>query len=346
MKKTLIAMAALAATGAFAQVSVYGRLDAGYANTTITNSATSESKRNGIESHNAMSSLWGVKGSEDLGGGLKATFALEQDVYTATGQLGASGAGNGATDVAQFNRQSNVGLSGGFGSVAIGRNSSVQFGIGASQSYFGTTRLDSVGLANSDGAGSSVGNSVVYNTPSMSGFTAHALYANTDTSSTVSDTKSTITQFAVRYANGPLQAGLGVGNNSSYAGATGVAEATTKGTAWFAAYNFGVAEVRGGMITSKATTAAGAETENKETNVQASVPMGKVTLLAAIGNNTRTTSAGGDSKGSDYTVGVNYNLSKATYLYGRVGTSGKLDASTGISEQKTVGSAVGIVTSF
>ena len=36
MKKTLIALAALAATGAFAQVSVYGRLDAGYAVTTST----------------------------------------------------------------------------------------------------------------------------------------------------------------------------------------------------------------------------------------------------------------------------------------------------------------------
>ncbi|MDP3700012.1 MAG: porin [Hylemonella sp.] len=352
MKKTLIAVAALAATASFAQVSVYGRLDAGYANTTLTTSATTESKRNGIESHNAVSSLWGIKGSEDLGGGMKATFNLEQDIYVANGNLGVSGAGNGTTSAANMSRQANVGLSGGFGSVSLGRNSSLLFGIGASSSYFGATRLDIGNLYNADSAGSNVANSVVYSTPNMSGFTAAVLYGTTDTSSTVSDTKSTVTQGTLRYASGPLQAGIGFGNNSSYAGGVGVPEGVTKGTSLFGAYNFGVAEVRVGMIARKASTAAASpiDTEDKETNVQVSVPMGKATLLAGIGNNTRTITGGADSKGSDYVVGVNYALSKQTYVYGRVGTTGKFDASTGtggnIAEQKTVGSAVGLVVQF
>ena len=91
MKKTLIAVAALAATGAFAQVSVYGRLDAGYAQTKSTVGAT-YTKANGVESHNSASSMWGIQGTEDLGGGMKAFFKLEQDIYTANGNTGVSGA--------------------------------------------------------------------------------------------------------------------------------------------------------------------------------------------------------------------------------------------------------------
>ena len=57
-----------------------------------------------LQSHNSVSSFWGLKGTEDLGGGMNAFFILEQDVYTANGNTGASGAGGGATNASGFNR--------------------------------------------------------------------------------------------------------------------------------------------------------------------------------------------------------------------------------------------------
>jgi len=75
MKKTLVAIAALAATGAFAQTSVtlYGNMD----------QAVFDAKQSGgnkvlsSASNAGTTSLWGITGSEDLGGGTKAEFDLK-----------------------------------------------------------------------------------------------------------------------------------------------------------------------------------------------------------------------------------------------------------------------------
>jgi len=76
MKKSLIALAALAATASFAQSSVQidGLFDAGYQ--AINYKGT---KVNGIEGNGSATSQLNFRGSEDLGGGLKAEFRLETD---------------------------------------------------------------------------------------------------------------------------------------------------------------------------------------------------------------------------------------------------------------------------
>ncbi len=118
MKKRLIAVAALALVSGMAAaqsaVTIYGNVDigvltqnhapAGTASTTLANGGISPS-------------IWGFRGSEDLGDGLKANFNLEGHFKPDTGALesGANASGN-----ALFRRQSNVGLSGGFGTVTIG----------------------------------------------------------------------------------------------------------------------------------------------------------------------------------------------------------------------------------
>ena len=73
MKKTLIALAALAATASFAQstVTLYGVVDAAYAKGT-----GSVSDKTQLKSGGYSSSRFGVRGTEDLGGGLKASFWL------------------------------------------------------------------------------------------------------------------------------------------------------------------------------------------------------------------------------------------------------------------------------
>ncbi len=113
MKKTLVALAVLGSfagvASAATSVTLYGTVDAGYEgwsygkdfsslNNTFVQGGTSEAN-----------SKIGVKGQEDLGNGLAATFQLEGDVN----------ADVGSADL--FNRESTVGLKGAFGHVRFGR---------------------------------------------------------------------------------------------------------------------------------------------------------------------------------------------------------------------------------
>lgn len=194
MKKSLVSLAVLSAfaSAASAQTSVtlYGIVDAAVSYTT-NQAAGSVTK---LDAGQLATSRWGFKGSEDLGGGLKANFALES---TLANDTGAGGAGFGGapttttTGTSLFDRISTVGLSGGFGSVNLGR-----------QNMLG---VDSVGLADPlgfahagtnpnvmysalnanafNGAGTNDGgsalrqnNSIKYLTPTFSGFGAAAMY--------------------------------------------------------------------------------------------------------------------------------------------------------------------------
>ncbi len=115
----MTAAAAAAASGAaFAQtssgVTLYGIVDAGVEiinNTPATGSAGGTVTR--LNSGNLSGSRWGLRGTEDLGGGLKGIFVLESGFDLDTGT---SGQGNRL-----FGRQSYVGLQGNFGAVTLGR---------------------------------------------------------------------------------------------------------------------------------------------------------------------------------------------------------------------------------
>jgi predicted porin len=123
MKKSLIALAALAAVSGAAQaqssITIYGILDAGYSSkdsdttkysaSTNTNTMT-KTKTSGIAGNGAEStSRLGFRGTEDLGGGLKANFVFETALNPAESTLSAFN-----------NRQAFVGLEGGFGTITAG----------------------------------------------------------------------------------------------------------------------------------------------------------------------------------------------------------------------------------
>ena len=117
MKKSLIALAVLAAAGAASaqsSVSLYGLADVyvGSVKNTIAN--PNSKKQTAVNSSGLNNSRWGLRGSEDLGNGLKANFVLEAGFETDTGAAGSLGS--------TFQRKSTVGLSGAFGSVELGRN--------------------------------------------------------------------------------------------------------------------------------------------------------------------------------------------------------------------------------
>lgn len=367
MKKTLIALAALAATGAFAQVSVYGRLDAGYAATTNTVNGN-DTKANGVQSHNSVSSMWGIKGTEDLGGGLKAGFQLEQDVYTANGNTGTSGATGGVQSnrntnsinggYASFNRVSKLGVSGGFGTVEFGRDYVPTFKLIGATDVNNLSRISTVSLSASAGV-STTDSMVMYSTPVMSGFQVNVAYRNAD-QSTTTDTYQKLTNLTATYTNGPLMVGVGTGTTENrnaganstamtYAGDVSTTSASKVGSNVVAAsYDFGSFALKGNYITSKATDGAGvgSDQEMNQLNIGATVPMGKVLLVAQAGQSTVKVPGVDDRKGTNYVLGVDYNLSAKTALFAKTGTYKKLDAAVGGGEYKSVSTAVGIKTVF
>jgi predicted porin len=361
MKKTLIAVAALAATGAFAQVTVYGRLDAGYAVTTSTANGV-DTKANGVQSHNSVSSMWGIQGSEDLGGGLKATFKLEQDIYTANGNTGVSGAGGGSGNASGFNRTSLLGLSGGFGSIAFGRDYVPTFKLVAATDINGLSRVSTVQLAAAGGQ-STAPNLVFYSSPNLSGFQVNLAYGNQDTTSNAGDNTTKITNITATYTNGPLMVGLGTGTteirangapngganislgNASIAVGGGQIDRAT-GTVLAASYNFGSFMLGGNMITNKVTTATG-DAEASEINLGVTVPMGKVLLKGQVGTNKiKGSSIANERTGSDVVLGVDYNLSNKTALFVTTGTVGNTSGTGSAQDNKVVSTAVGIKTVF
>lgn len=361
MKKTLIAVAALAATGAFAQVSVYGRLDVGYASgKTETNTAgvAAEVKNVGVNSHNSASSMWGIQGSEDLGGGMKAIFKLEQDLYVANGNTGTSGANNGvAVNTSGFNRTSLLGLSGGFGTIAFGRDYVPTFTQNASYDLFGQSRVTTMSLAAN--LGSTAPALIHYTTPNFSGFSAKIAYGNSDESNATAsnplntaDAKAEIVNATGSYVNGPLTVGVGFGTNkaTTAAGTPAPAETKTEGSQIGASYDFGVVKLQGNYITQKQTNNANAqEAKQNQYNIGVSAPMGKVRLLAQIGRTEQKNDLiGTDRSGSNWVLGAEYSLSAKTALFVKTGVVAKLEGTVANvqTDTKYTETNVGIRTVF
>lgn len=108
----IMALAAAAGGAAHAQsnVQVYGLLDVGVE--TANKKTPTGGSMTSVISGGMNTSRWGLRGTEDLGGGLKAVFNLEGGILMDTG----------AADGPLFKRQANVGLDGAFGRVIIGRS--------------------------------------------------------------------------------------------------------------------------------------------------------------------------------------------------------------------------------
>ncbi|MCG1041621.1 porin [Mycetohabitans sp. B8] len=172
MKKTLMvaALSGMFATAAHAQSSVtlYGLIDAG-----ITYTNSQGGRANWQETSGAVNgSRWGLRGAEDLGGGLKAIFTLENGFNIGNGDTGQD---------RLFGRQAFVGLaSDQYGAVTLGRqyDSVVDYlgPLALTGTQYGGTQFahpfDNDNLDNSF----RVNNSVKYQSPDFEGFKFGALY--------------------------------------------------------------------------------------------------------------------------------------------------------------------------
>ena len=353
MKKTLIAMAVLAASGAsFAQVTLYGVTGGQFQSQKTEATGAADIKEDGFGNVSAIgSSRFGLRGTEDLGGGLSASFNLEASVGVANGTTtnGVSNTANTNVTSPLFNRQSWAGLSGGFGAVRLGRSKTPFYDTLEMSDPFAITGLSTVGLEQTPSGRTS--NSLFYATPNtLGGFAVNALYGAWDTTgATTGAAETTNMGLSVGYSAGPLAVSFGLGNAEVITATT----AETDGQALSATYDFGVAKVFAGYAKTKAEgdTAVNSYTEDDEFNIGVTMPMGAVTLLAGLGRNSRTTVANGvetaasTGDGNDWVLGAYYNLSKRTVAYVKAGVTGQFDFDSGASRE-TTGSAIGIRHAF
>jgi len=288
MKKTLIALAVLAASGAsFAQVTLYGAVSTAYKSQKSTAITGVDTRADGISSGEAIGAdRWGMSGTEDLGGGLKATFQLESDLTTSTGSSGTGNTSNSApAAVTGFARQSTVGLAGSFGSVRFGRSTNPIHTL-----LDGTDVFETQGLSTVSSPVIRSSNAVFYSTPNtLGGFYANAVYGTVDNGTSAANGSSAHTNqgLSAGYRAGPLHVGLAMHvGNSAVAGV----DATNNQQAVGLTYDFGAAKVflNASKRKTQANVGLAATVEDGETNVGVSVPLGAVTLLAGMGRNSRT----------------------------------------------------------
>ncbi len=318
MKKSLVALAVLAASGAAmaqSSVTLYGVADLWMGSVNVENSGKS-TRTTYMVNGGVLTSRWGMKGSEDLGGGLKANFNFE----TAVGMDDGSSTG--------FSRQAWVGFSGGFGEVKLGKtgtafdnlngsvdavfNSDLSPGVDASGAAFKGTGVmrtfnESTGKTN---------NNIHYQAPNFSGFTGAVSYALAEDPNTTPTTVVTaVTAFNVKYAGGPLAAYLAyekqdVNNSDNDKALTQVG----------GSYNFGMATAKAtfGKVDKTNGTANGSTTE---WTVGADFPVSAALTLSA-GYHSSTDNADsaalgiGEVKRSGFGFAGAYALSKRTTVYG------------------------------
>jgi predicted porin len=282
---------------------MYGIMDLGYGSVTEeTDAGVQTKKTTGMSSGVQSGSRWGLKGTEDLGGGLKASFQLESAITADTG------ASTG------FTRTSKVALSGGFGTVSLGRQYTPTFSLISGTDVTGTD-----GTATSDLYAASRADSMfMYTSPSINGVTfVVGTSGDSVEAAAGTATKAQLNDMTVTYAAGPLM--VGVGSSSSQATTSGVAGAKTKQTTIAGTYDMGMVKLYLNNANSKVSGVS-----TKETNYGVKMPMGAVTLLAGYGKN----KADSSTSSTDYTIGADYSMSKRTNGYARVFKKQAVNAGT------------------
>lgn len=270
MKKTITAVLLTAFAGmASAQVAVYGVLDEAVRST----DGTTEMKSGSFHT-----SRLGVKGTEDLGGGLTASFKLEGKLDVSNGDM---------TGDEMFNRESSVSIgSASMGTITLGRtDTSAAEGIDSVAGFgnFGNFALVGSGIEYSGDRA----NTIRYTSPDIAG-----LQVQIGQSEAVGAAEK-LNSGSVTFKNGFLSAGVGYDRTASGDTYKAVGANVNIGGATVGAM-YGLQE---------------ADVETKVTIVSGRVPFGAFALLAA---HNITDVDGADTKTT--TVGASYDLSKRTLI--------------------------------
>ncbi|MBS4037766.1 MAG: porin [Hydrogenophaga sp.] len=328
MKKSLIALAVLASSGAAmaqSSVTVYGRLDASVGSAKVGAPGAALRANTQMFNSNMTSSRLGFRGTEDLGGGLKAIFGLESNIAVDAPSATTLG------DRAAF-----AGLSGGFGTIKLGRHDTsfddirdlmVSSNLWDSSHLASTETIVGAGANGAVPASAGVGqladygdranNQIRYESPSFGGFSAGVSYAFDEQ---VAPIKQDITAFNLRYKAGNLDVGYAYQENKNAAVAASNLEYNTVA----AAYNFGTFRVSGGWNQVKNKAARKSDTYTVGVNVPVNAFDFSLGYSTAKAKQTGATFEKGDA----FSAGVTYALSKRTRLYAAL-TNGDIENAAG-----------------
>ncbi|MFV0601138.1 MAG: porin [Brachymonas sp.] len=315
MKKSLIALAALAAVGAASaqsSVTLYGVVDTnyGWARTTEKNvgptaAGTVKTTKTGLNADggNLSGSRWGLKGQEDLGNGLSAVFNVEAGFNS----------GNGKFNEGGFNRRAVVGLKGGFGQVLLGRDytplDDLLGGNGFQAIDLSTYNSDP--LSGSDlytGRAEGIHYSGNFSGVGVKAFASYNRTKVADDTGTTSDDRAEGYGMNLSYSTGPFAIAGGAQQFKN----KDLTNPSVKNTEYAvaASYDFTVAKVFGHYA---ANDLDGVDTA-QQYSLGVAVPFGAATLGAQYAYNKQ-----GDYKGHDVVLQGTYALSKRTDLYARAG---------------------------
>ncbi|MBI3901472.1 MAG: porin [Nitrosomonadales bacterium] len=312
MKKSLIALAvagAFVAPAAFADTTVYGVVDAAIASV----SGTGERSQTLAVSGGLASSRLGVKGSEDLGGGLTAVYQAEFSLDSQDN----SGIGGA--------RQKLLGVAGSFGTVATGYlqtagwDFSNKFDPTAGSSVSSMQNMNAGNfLLGQKGGAERAQRALAYISPNMEGFTVAVNHVtalsgtgNLGLASATPDANVTANLFAANYEAGPLAVGGVYGKTSNPVSTNNDRTDYALG----ASYDVGAAKLFGTYQSTKLDATGANGNNNKLYSISGVIPAGPGAAVLSYAKSTIGTDTSGNSNGSGYTAAYLYTLSKTATAY-------------------------------
>jgi predicted porin len=339
MKRTtslsVISLAMLGVAGAaHAQTSVtlYGTIDTSISYVNHAQGGQSLWTLGNSSFGNLSGTRWGVKGSEDLGGGLAAIFQLENGFNPSTGQLAQGGR--------LFGRQAYVGLtSTQYGAVTLGRQYDPLIDLvqGITEdNYFGSVFATAGDVDNYDNS-FRVSNAVKYASPVWSGFQFETMYAFGGTAGSTGAQQSYAV--AAAYNRGPLSLAAGyfyASNSEATVVRTNSFTSTSDGTfdgpinlGYSSAHSLAIARVAGQYVIGPFTVGAGYSNaqyrrdnaslfaDNEKYNTGQGFFNWQATPAMLVGVGYSYTKSSGDTSATYHqvSVGADYSLSKRTDVY-------------------------------
>ncbi|PUA17649.1 porin [Glaciimonas sp. PCH181] len=303
IKKSIFVLASLGvcagSASAQSSVTIYGVVDM-----SIQHENDGVRSKTALDSGQFYGSRIGFKGSEDLGGGLKANFVLENGFNADDGSLGQGSR--------LFGRASWVGLSGDFGAVRVGRMSSPIFIVADAIDPF-DAGLTSGKAGQSTSTNGMLGifrtafrtdNTLTYNSNNIYGFSGAAAYTFGETAGNTSANRQI--GLSLAYDKGPVYTGI------AYQSVNDIFGNSTKQKLIGGTYNFGIAKA---ALAYQKNSSDLQTVNNKNWMVGVTVPVGPASkVLASYIRSTDNTIATANS-GSQWALGYTYDMSKRTTLY-------------------------------
>ncbi|UBB15314.1 porin [Comamonas odontotermitis] len=299
------------AAQAQSRVQLFGVIDSGI--THLSSSGSGSLNQLGADGN--TSSRLGFRGTEDLGGGLKASFWLEAAYEADTGAGGSTSVDNmkNQSGGLTFGRRSTVSLSGDFGEVRLGRDFVPGFSnlavSGGGYHAFGTNGVGSSAALFYPPAGARgvthvrASNSIAYHMPKMGGFFGTVMYGFSES---MANNDGRVIGARVGYASGPLS--LAVATTKTTHSVLGDLKQSNIG----ASYDFGVVKPMLLLGENK----AGDDKKTRVWALGAHVPVGSAGQFRVSYGAVKATNVANDA--NHIALGYVHNLSKRTALYGNV----------------------------